>query len=310
MTKPTRDLPGLLQKADAVQHATAMPNEAAGKADTDPHLTTFIRLSLDDLGAAHRLQKAAAHLAPGWGTDVAAATILDETMALTGAGLGNVQLSEAATQQLRIVAHAGFGQEFLDHFEIVADVTSACGRAAAQHTQAVIPDVNSDQDYILHRDIAARSRFRAVQSTPLIDADGHLVGMVSTHFPQSGSPADRDLELTRLYGLLAGEALARSLPERAAAGLGGLRGDGPAWRAPASPLPRPVASLPGTTLPGATIRELTDTIVRSLLSAGLSLAGAQALIDDGVASDGVAAAIDELDQAIGGLRSVVLELPS
>lgn len=57
-----------------------------------------------------------------------------------------------------------------------------------------------------------------------------------------------------LYGLLADEALARSLPDRAASRLAGPRGDG-------------------------------------------------------AAGDSVAAAIDELDLALGRLRSVVLALP-
>jgi hypothetical protein len=93
----------------------------SGQTRTHHDLSAFIRLSLDDHAAALRLQKAAAHLTPGWGTAVTAATILDETMTLTEAGLGDVQVVEPATQRLRIVAHAGLGREFLEHFEVVHD---------------------------------------------------------------------------------------------------------------------------------------------------------------------------------------------
>jgi GAF domain-containing protein len=225
-----------------------------------------------------------------------ASTILEEVMALTAADLGNVQIADPVTQELKIAESAGFNQEFLDYFAIVDDDTSACGRAAAQHAQAVVSDVDSDEAFTPHRDIAAASKFRAVQSTPLIDTDGNLIGMVSTHFPRPGAPTARTLELTRLYGMVAGEALARSLPARAEPRLETPHGDDPA---------SPEAS---TTLPRATVLELTDTIVRSLLSAGLSLAGAQSLIGDGAANERVAAAIDELDHLLGGVRSAVLDL--
>lgn len=279
MTIRTRDIPGLLKQADGIHRASQTGAPEKG-------LSSFIRLSLDDPTAARRLQSATAHLARIGSTNLTALAILDQALALTSAELGNVQVLAPAKQELRIVAQAGFGQTFLDHFAVVsAGDGSACGRAAAHHAQAVIPDVDADEDYAPHRGVAAASNFRAVQSTPLVDADGHLVGMVSTHFPHPGAPSKRALKLTRIYGLLAGEALARSLARPAQNGAAGRT---------------PVAR--------SAVLELTDTVVRSLLSAGLSLADAQSLIGDGVAGDRVAEAIDELDLALGGIRSAVLEL--
>ena len=289
MTKGIGNVPRLLERADGTRRSAADRPGGAASTAPDENLSSFIRLSLDDARAAHLLQHAAAHLSAGWPTDVAAATILDETMALTGAELGNVQLAEPGSAGLRIVASAGFGQEFLDHFAVVVDDdTSACGRAAAGHRQTVIPDVDADEDFAPHREVAAASKFRAVQSTPLVDAAGNLVGMVSTHFPRPGGPPARALEVTRLYGLLAGEALARSLNGRSTPQLDG--------QGVSSALPR------------TAVLDLTDTIVRALLSAGLSLAGAQSLIGDAPAGERVAEAIDELDQALDGIRSAVLDL--
>lgn len=296
MTAGSANVPRLLENAHRALDFAAAMRDDAGSAAPDPHLTSFIRLSLDDAPASHVLQRAAAQLAAGWPTGVATTTVLYEAMTLTGADLGNVQLAEPATHELRIVASAGFGREFLDYFATVADDTSACGRAAAERRQTVIADVDIDLGYNPHRDIAAASKFRAVQSTPLIDAEGNLVGMVSTHFPRPGAPAARALEVTRLYGLLAGEALARGLSGRTAPHLDGQHGAGRA---------RPESS---SALPRTAVLDLTDTIVRALLSAGLSLAGAQSLISDGAASGLVAEAIDELDQTLGGIRSAVLDL--
>ena len=292
MTTVIGTVPRLLERAAALEPAAP-----------DQNLTAFIRLSLDDAATAHLLQHAAAQLAAGWPADVAATTILDETMALTGADLGNVQLVEPAAHTLRIAASAGFGQDFLDHFAVVADDTSACGRALADRRQAVIADVDADDEYAPHRDVAAASRFRAVQSTPLIDIDGNLVGVVSTHFPYPGPPSARALEVTRLYGLVAGEALARSLNGRSRRRLDDRHGAALTELESASASASSAAASPQTT-----VLDLTDTIVRALLSAGLSLAGAQSLIGDCAASDRVAEAIDKLDQALDGIRSAVLDL--
>lgn len=49
--------------------------------------------------------------------------------------------------------------------------------------------------------------FRAVQSTPLADSRGRLVGMVSTHWRHPGRPAGRDMRALELFGDLAGEAV-------------------------------------------------------------------------------------------------------
>ena len=201
------NVPRLLEHADGARRAAAAKRGATDPANADPHVTSFIRLSLDDT-PARVLQSAAAQLAVT--TEVAATTVLYEAMTLTAAG--------------------------------------------------------------------------------------NLVGMVSTHLPRPGTPPARALEVTRLYGLLAGEALARSLGRRTAAHLDGQHGAGRT---------QPDSS---STLPRTAVLDLTDTIVRALLSAGLSLAGAQSLLGDGTASDRVAEALDELDQALGGIRSAVLDL--
>jgi len=202
------NVPRLLEHADGARRAAAAKRGATDPANADPHVTSFIRLSLDDTPAARVLQSAAAQLAVT--TEVAATTVLYEAMTLTAAG--------------------------------------------------------------------------------------NLVGMVSTHLPRPGTPPARALEVTRLYGLLAGEALARSLGRRTAAHLDGQHSAGRT---------QPDSS---STLPRTAVLDLTDTIVRALLSAGLSLAGAQSLLGDGTASDRVAEALDELDQALGGIRSAVLDL--
>jgi len=55
--------------------------------------------------------------------------------------------------------------------------------------------------------IAVSSGFQSVQSTPLIDQTGPLVGMISTHYPLPYRPPDRDLWIIRQFGRLVGAAI-------------------------------------------------------------------------------------------------------
>jgi hypothetical protein len=75
-------------------------------------------------------------------------------------------------------------------------------------------DVNVDESFATHRDIAAASGFRAVRSTPLADRAGRLFGMVSTHYPRPHSPSERGLQLMRRYGEVVGQAMSERLSPR------------------------------------------------------------------------------------------------
>jgi GAF domain-containing protein len=104
----------------------------------------------------------------------------------------------------------GFDRDFLKYFASVDDDHSACGRARTDGSQTVVVDVNSDEAFAPHRDIAAASSFRAVVSTPLVDRSGALVGVVSVHFARPGGPSEHSLRILRHYGELAGETIANS----------------------------------------------------------------------------------------------------
>jgi GAF domain-containing protein len=144
--------------------------------------------------------------------------VLDGALSLTGADFGNIQLLDPVTGLLRIVTQSGFSPEFLEYFAVVDDGHSACGRAAQACAQAVIADVAVDPGFAPHRGIAAASGFRAVQSTPLVDFAGRLIGMVPTHFRRPYRPPARDLRIMELYGDFAGEAVARHLGSRPVTG--------------------------------------------------------------------------------------------
>jgi len=133
---------------------------------------------------------------------------LEDALSVLRADRGNVQLVDPISGSLRIAAQAGFGDEFLEYFAVVNDDgASACAIAARQHAQTVIADVNADPRYVPHREIAAASGYRAVQSTPLVDVRGHLLGMLSTHYPYPYRPPDEALEVMKRLGELMGQAI-------------------------------------------------------------------------------------------------------
>ena len=176
---------------------------------------------------------------------------LEDALSMLRADRGNVQIVDPVTGSLRIAAQAGFNDEFLEYFAIVDDEGSACGRAARELAQTVIADVSTDPRFAPHREIAAASGFRAVHSTPLVDLKGHLVGVLSTHYPYPYRPPDRDLELMKRFGELIGQAIEASLEADGQAAsmrftelIGACRPSRRAWRPTARRTPAQVSASP------------------------------------------------------------------
>jgi GAF domain-containing protein len=166
-----------------------------------------VRFDLDEPEAARGLYTLARNLREARETGSLLERALDAALAASGAERGNIQMLNPATRSLRIVTHYGFSAEFLEYFAVADDRGSACGRSARERAQIVIADVSLDPGFAPHRDIAAASGFRAVQSTPLVDLSGRMVGVVSTHYAQPFRPSDRDLLILNRIGELVGEAV-------------------------------------------------------------------------------------------------------
>ncbi|GIH98439.1 GAF domain-containing protein [Planobispora takensis] len=109
---------------------------------------------------------------------------LEAALELTGADMGNVQLLNGTSDGLRIAAHHGFDQPFLDFFALVADDRSVCGQAMVTRAPVAVRDV--DRDLLPARTPAAlalrEAGVRAVQCMPLLDRHGELRGMLSVHY--------------------------------------------------------------------------------------------------------------------------------
>jgi hypothetical protein len=190
-----------LKRAESVQLKSAATLRSAGAADEAWMAEQFaarIRLTLEEPVAIRRIHSSGRDLRLANRGGQLFDKALEIALSLAAADFGNIQLVDPTKRTLRIVAHAGFNSEFLEYFAAVDDSASACGRAAEQRSQVVIDDVAVDPGFAPHRDIAAASQFRSVQSTPLI-ADGVLVGMISTHWRRPHRPHELNLELMACY---------------------------------------------------------------------------------------------------------------
>jgi len=146
---------------------------------------------------------------------------LEGAISVLRADFGNIQLVDRLHGSLRIAAQCGFGEDFLDHFAHVGDDGSACGRAAHARAQTVIPDVRRDPLFAPHRKIAAATGFRAVESTPIIDRGGQLLGVLSVHFRHPRRASREELLLAEWYANRIGATL-RARREAATNGFDGV----------------------------------------------------------------------------------------
>ncbi|MCW6511464.1 GAF domain-containing protein [Lichenifustis flavocetrariae] len=81
---------------------------------------------------------------------------LEAIMELQGADFGNIRFYDDATKTLKIVAHRGLGQEFLNRFETMdASDATIQGSALRSGARVLIHDIITHPDHRQDRDIAA-----------------------------------------------------------------------------------------------------------------------------------------------------------
>lgn len=107
---------------------------------------------------------------------------------------------------MKLMATRGFTPEAIEFWDRVpAGSASSCGHTMRSGTRTLIPDVEAwaplagTSDLDAYRDAG----IRAVQSTPLINRSGGIVGIISTHWRRPHEPSARDF---RVFDLLVRQA--------------------------------------------------------------------------------------------------------
>lgn len=130
---------------------------------------------------------------------------LNAAVELMRSDMGNIQVLDKDSN-LKIVAHCGFKQPFLNFFSCVSPIIAAsCGEAKAAKKRVIVRDITTSPIFVgtASLKIMLEAGVRACQSTPLVNCSGELMGMISTHYQEPHAPDESDL---RFLDLLARQA--------------------------------------------------------------------------------------------------------
>ncbi len=164
-----------------------------------------------DLARMARLHEISTRLAGSSDLGSLLAAIIEASIEITGADMGSIQLLDEAGA-MRVAAHSGLGQPFLDYFANVSrEVHIVCGQALTDCQRVIVDDVTESP---LFRDnpaldVLLAAGIRAFQTTPLIGRTGEIVGMFSTHYHTARQPEEADLRLLDLLARQAADLIER-----------------------------------------------------------------------------------------------------
>lgn len=102
-----------------------------------------------------------------------------------------------------------FYNEAIDGVEIGPCVGS-CGTAAHRREQVIVDDITTDPLWVDFRDLAAEAGVRACWSTPVLSADGSLLGTFAMYYREPRRPDDVELALIDVFVRLATVAIERA----------------------------------------------------------------------------------------------------
>ncbi len=170
-----------------------------------------------DLEAMTRLQQLGALFVKDGNLTPVLTEIVDAAIAISGADFGNIQLLDAQSSQLRIVAQRGFPQWWLDYWSKVSKGQGTCGTALEHLERVIIEDVERSPVFAgtPALEIQLKAGVRAVQSTPLLSRSGMPLGMFSTHYKTPQRPDSHTLALLDLLARQAADIIARTQAEEA-----------------------------------------------------------------------------------------------
>lgn len=142
--------------------------------------------------------------------------IVSAAITLSNADAGTVQIVDDSTHELLLLAAQGFDQTMMDHFQRV-DVRSntTCGTALATGVRSFMDfDTPGAEDPDSSLRMHLEAGYHSAQSTPLITRSGRPVGMISTHWRQSGRrPTERELRFLDLLARQAADLIDRKRSE-------------------------------------------------------------------------------------------------
>ena len=180
--------------------------------DSESRLFAILEHSAADLKAMRRLNEIGTLCAKdGNDLDGCLDEILNVAIEICGADKGNIQLRDSESGKLRMVAHRGFEEPFLEFFASNAAVASACGAALESHQRVIVEDVLESEIFANSPSLTVvrDAGVRAVQAVPLMSSTGNFLGVISTHFGERHRPSEQELRLMDLLARQTADYLER-----------------------------------------------------------------------------------------------------
>jgi PAS domain S-box-containing protein len=171
-----------------------------------------------DLAAARRLQEISTRLIQEGDVGLLYEEILDAALAILRSDFATMQMFDEASDSLRLLAHRGFSDAFVESFRHVStDASTTCGLAWRIGERVVAPDFETFDGIADTPSCEAhlKAGVRSAQSTPLISRSGNLLGMISTHWRTPHEPAERDLRRLDVLARQAADIIERKHSEDA-----------------------------------------------------------------------------------------------
>jgi len=150
--------------------------------------------------------------------------IVDAAITITGSQFGTMQLlcpqgdRSGNGGKLVLLCSRGLPEEAVTFWEWVSpEAHSSCTKALKSGRREIIPDFEEWDAIADTEDLFAfrRTGIRSAQTTPLLSRDGHLLGMISTHWCEPHTPSERDLRLLDILARQAADLLERTIAEEA-----------------------------------------------------------------------------------------------
>ncbi len=141
--------------------------------------------------------------------------VMDTAVSIMGADQGTLQMLEG--DSLRIVAHHGHQQPFLEFFASAENQASVCGEAMLRGERVVVHDVENSPLFAGTPSLMVmrQAGVRAVQSTPMVSRTGTLLGILTTQWGVPYSPGEHDLWRIDLLARQASDLIEHGKAEQA-----------------------------------------------------------------------------------------------
>jgi two-component system CheB/CheR fusion protein len=154
-----------------------------------------------DIAALTRLHDLATQMTSKQARQKVLQASLDAAIELTRSHMGTLQIYDEPTKTLRLVAHRGFRQPFLERFASVSiESNSTCGEALKRGQRVYVEDV-TESPFLKDTEslpVLQAAGVHSVQSTPVLARDGRLLAMFSTHWTKMFRPDEGTFRLLDL----------------------------------------------------------------------------------------------------------------